>query len=133
MTPRYRIIPIGGGGIIPSGTLEIRSEGTFDVTNYAEVDVDIFDDTTTKTVTNNGVYNAEDDHVLGYSQVTVQVPASAVDSGTKQITANGNNQDVIGYASVDVNVPNLPILTMTQAQYDALAPDYDPNTIYLIS
>lgn len=133
MTPRYRIIPIGGGGIIPSGTLEIRSEGTFDVTNYAEVDVDIFDDTTTKTVNNNGVYNAEDDHVLGYSQVTVQVPASAVDSGTKQITANGNNQDVIGYASVDVNVPNLPILTMTQAQYDALAPDYDPNTIYLIS
>lgn len=133
MTPKYRIIPIGGGGVIPSGTLEIRSEGVFDVTDYASVDVDIFDDTTTKTITDNGTYNAEDDHVLGYSQVIVNVPASAVDSGTKQITANGNNQDVIGYAAVDVNVPNLPILTMTQAQYDALAPDYDPDTIYLIS
>ena len=118
MTPRYRIIPIGGGGIIPSGTLEIRSEGTFDVTNYAEVDVDIFDDTTTKTVTNNGVYNAEDDHVLGYSQVTVQVPASAVDSGTKQdtISVNGTSTiDVIGYANheVTVSVPASAVVSGT--------------------
>lgn len=133
MTPKYRIIPIGGGGIIPSGTLEIRSEGTFDVTNYAEVDVDIFDDTTTKTVTNNGVYNAEDDHVLGYSQVTVNVPASAVVSGTKTITSNGTQIDVTDYQYVDVDVERLTILTMTQAQYDALAPDYDQDTIYLIS
>lgn len=122
MTPRYRIFPIGGGGgIIPSGTLEIRSEGTFDVTNYAEVDVDIFDDTTTKTVTNNGVYNAEDDHVLGYSQVTVQVPASAVDSGTltiEPITSNVTlfTQDVVGYAALafQVAVPASAVVSGTK-------------------
>lgn len=131
MTPKYRIIPIGGGGVIPSGTLEIRSEGVFDVTDYASVDVDIFDDTTTKTIVDNGTYNAEDDHVLGYSQVTVNVPASAVVSGTISITENGQ-YDVTEYASSDVNVDRLPILTMTQAEYDALAPDYDPDTIYLI-
>ena len=107
MTPKYRIFPIGGGGITPSGTLEIRNEGIFDVTDYAEVDVDIFNETTTKTFTSNGVFNASDDHVLGYSQVTVQVPASAVDSGTKQdtISVNGTSTiDVIGYANHEVTV-----------------------------
>lgn len=60
----------------------------------------------TKTVNENGTYNASSDNLDGYSQVTVSVPASAVDTGTKSITANGSNQDVVGYASVDVNVPN---------------------------
>ena len=60
----------------------------------------------TKSITNNGTYNASSDNLDGYSQVTVSVPASAVDSGTKSITANGNNQDVVGYAAVNVNVPN---------------------------
>ena len=60
----------------------------------------------TKSITNNGTYNASSDNLDGYSQVTVTVPASAVDTGTKSITANGNNQDVVGYAAVNVNVPN---------------------------
>ena len=41
-----------------------------------------------------------------YSPVIVNVPASAVDTGTKNITSNGNNQDVVGYAKVNVAVPN---------------------------
>ena len=61
---------------------------------------------TTKNISENGTYNASSDSADGYSQVTVAVPASAVDSGTKNITANGNNQDVVGYAAVNVNVPN---------------------------
>lgn len=36
----------------------------------------------------------------------VTVSASELDSGTKPITANGNNQDVVGYAAVNVAVPN---------------------------
>ena len=60
----------------------------------------------TKNISENGTYNASSDSADGYSQVTVTVPASAVDSGTKSITANGNNQDVVGYAAVDVAVPN---------------------------
>ena len=59
-----------------------------------------------KTVTQNGIYNASSDSADGYSKVTVNVPASAVDSGTKNITENGANQDVVGYAAVDVAVPN---------------------------
>jgi hypothetical protein len=73
-------IPLYGGGITPTGTkqINISSNGTTteDVTNYAD------------------------------AEITVAVPASAVDSGTKSITSNGNNQDVIGYAAVNVNVPN---------------------------
>lgn len=59
-----------------------------------------------KTVTQNGTYNASSDSADGYSKVTVNVPASAVDSGTKNITENGADQDVVGYAAVDVAVPN---------------------------
>lgn len=55
-------------------------------------------------VTANGTYTAPQG--TGYDEVDVAVPASAVDSGTKSITSNGNNQDVVGYAAVDVNVPN---------------------------
>ena len=131
MTPKYRIIPIGGGGVIPSGTLEIRSEGVFDVTDYASVDVDIFDDTTTKTIVDNGTYNAEDDHVLGYSQVTVNVPASSVVSGTKTITSNGTQIDVTDYQYVDVIVP-FTTWTGTQAEYNNLL-SYDSNTLYMIT
>ena len=123
MSPKYRFIPIGGGGgVTPTGTLEIRSEGTFDVTDYAEVDVDIFDDTTTKNITNNGTYNAEDDHVLGYSQVTVAVPASAVDSGTltiQPITSNVTlfTQDVTGYRAIafQVAVPASAVVSGTKS------------------
>lgn len=56
------------------------------------------------TATENKTYTAPEGKA--YSPVTVNVPASAVDSGTKNITANGNGQDVVGYASVDVAVPN---------------------------
>lgn len=57
-----------------------------------------------KSVTANGVYNASADSADGYSKVTVAVPASAVDTGTKSITSNGVHS-VVGYASADVNVP----------------------------
>lgn len=60
----------------------------------------------TKSISENGTYNASSDSADGYSQVNVAVPASAVDTGTKNITANGDNQDVVGYAAVNVNVPN---------------------------
>lgn len=59
-----------------------------------------------KNISANGTYNASSDSADGYKKVVVDVPASAVDSGTKNITSNGNGQDVVGYASVDVAVPN---------------------------
>lgn len=58
----------------------------------------------TKTITANDTYDASDDDLDGYSQVTVSVPASAVDTGTKSISTNGTH-DVTGYASASVSVP----------------------------
>ena len=56
---------------------------------------------TSTTKSANGTYDTTTNN-----QVTVAVPASAVDTGTKNITSNGNNQDVVGYAAVNVSVPN---------------------------
>ena len=63
-----------------------------------------------KTITENGAYDAGDDSLDGYSEVTVNVPASAVDSGTKNVsvTENGTTtENVVGYANaqITVNVP----------------------------
>ena len=61
----------------------------------------------TKTITQNGIYDAEDDSLDGYSEVTVNVSGGGITpTGTKNITANGANIDVAQYAYVDVAVPN---------------------------
>lgn len=117
---------------VTSGTLQITSNGTqIDVTEKKYVDVNVQPNLTTLNATTNNTFTPTSP-VQGYSSVTVNVPASAVDSGTKQITTNGNNQDVVGYAAVDVAVP-APYWEGTQVQYDALAPDYDNDTLYLIT
>lgn len=97
------------------GTKTITSNNTYKASDdnldgYSQVTVNVEGGGSatlgTKTVQANGTYKASDDSLDGYSKVTVSVPASAVDSGTKSITANGNNQDVVGYAAVNVAVPN---------------------------
>lgn len=117
-------IVYGGGGIIPVGTktIEVTENGTVtdDVTYYAAVEIDVdvpntyeagdegkvVDDgalvsQSSTNITTNGTY----DTTLN-NEAIVAVPASAVDTGTKNITHNGNGQDVVGYAAVNVAVPN---------------------------
>lgn len=53
-------------------------------------------------ITNNGTYTAEEGEA--YSPVTVNVPASAVDSGTLNISTNGAH-NVVGYANANVSIP----------------------------
>lgn len=113
----------GGGGITPVGTktIEVTENGTVteDVTYYADVEVDVnvpntysvedegkvVDDgslvsQTARTVAANNTYDTTTNN-----SVTVAVPASAVDSGTKNISSNGTH-DVVGYANASVSVPN---------------------------
>lgn len=92
---------------VNNATKTLETKGTWLEDDLTLVDVSGGGSTLiTKNISANGTYNASSDSADGYSQVTVSVPASAVDTGTKQITANGNGQDVVGYASVDVAVPN---------------------------
>lgn len=114
---------ISGGEITPTGTKEIsvtqNGTTTTDVTYYANAKVvanvpntyaaadegKVVQDgdleaQTTATFEANDVYDT-----TTIKQVTVDVPASAVDSGYVYITENGT-EDVVGYAQAVVNVPN---------------------------
>ena len=61
-------------GITPSGTKNITSNGTVDITNYESASVNVSPNVTAKSITENGTYNASSDNVDGYSSVTVAVP-----------------------------------------------------------
>lgn len=101
---QIKVGPIPPEYIVPSGTKSISANGTgIDVKAYEKVDVAVPGITPSGTlaIATNGSHD-----VTNYATASVAVPASAVDSGTKSITANGNGQDVVGYAAVNVNVPN---------------------------
>ena len=101
---------VRSGELVSQTSATYTTNNTYDTTTINSVTVSVSGGggatLGTKTITAHDTYDASDDDLDGYSQVTVAVPASAVDTGTKSITANGNNQDVVGYAAVNVAVPN---------------------------
>lgn len=82
---------ISGGGITPTGTINITSNGTVDVTNYASASVAVPNPSTgTKqiSITSNGT-TTEDVTQYANAQITANVPNSysAVDEG--KVVSNG--------------------------------------------
>jgi len=98
-----------------SGTYSVTSSGTKDVTNYASASVPAGTEgtpTATKgTVSSNSInVTPSVTNTTGYitggtkTGTAVTISASELVSGSKSITANGNNIDVTNYATVNVNV-----------------------------
>lgn len=80
--------------IVPSGTLNVTANDTYDCTTYAEVDVNVPSASLgTKTITSNNTYYASADNLDGYSSVTVNVPggSSFTKLATQTYTVNTTN------------------------------------------
>lgn len=103
------------GMITPTGTKEVEytTNGTHteDIKNYENIDIEInvpvTGDLGSKTIIANGTYQALDDNLDGYDEVTVNVPQNAT-LGVKNITANGDYyasaDSLDGYSRVSVSV-----------------------------
>lgn len=109
-TPLTVLTKLDNGTIpTPTETINITSNGTYDVTNYASANVNVPSEEPTlgtKTITANGTYNASDDNLDGYSSVTVNVTsggsgkfATLVDRSITQVTA----EDLSGVTSIGQN------------------------------
>lgn len=99
--------------LVPTNTIEITRNGSFDVVNYATANVNISgggDPVVIQelNVNTNGTYNVPEG-VTGYNPIVVNVESGII-LETKVITANGTytpSEGYSGFSSVVVNVPKV--------------------------
>ena len=107
--------------------------------NGGVVTVDVHpSDKLVETITSNGSYNYTGEYAGAEIMVSVSGGGKPEESLIETITSNGSysftptSGSVFSDASITVNVPSNDIVTMTQAEYNALS-NKNPNTIYLIN
>ena len=97
----------GGGGVKPSGTLEISENGVYNVYKYSSASVDVHPSASlSETYISNGNYNITGEFNGGV--ITVDVPAPQFVTETLNVSANGTynpGEGVDGYSQVVVDVP----------------------------
>ena len=112
----YRsLVAAGGGGITPSGVIDIKSNGRHDVTTYATANVQVppYGEGEVD-ITSNGPAD-----VSGKATANVNVPPYGV--GVVEITANGDH-DVSQYATARVAVSGSAEPMTAEAVYQATRP-----------
>ena len=96
-----------GGGVTPSGTLNISENGEYDVYSYASASVDVHpSESLSETYLSNGSYTITGEFNGG--MVTVNVPSPQFVTESLSVSANGTytpGQGVDGYSQVVVDVP----------------------------
>ena len=97
----------GGGGVKPSGTLDIVENGVYNVYSYSSASVDVHPSISlSETYTSNGSYNITGEFNGGV--ITVDVPAPQFVTETLNVSTNGTytpSEGVNGYSKVVVDVP----------------------------
>ena len=97
----------GGGGVKPSGTLDIVENGVYNVYSYSSASVDVHPSASlSETYISNGSYNITGEFKDGV--ITVDVPAPQFVTETLNVSANGTynpSEGVDGYSQVVVDVP----------------------------
>ena len=97
----------GGGGVKPSGTLDIVENGVYNVYTYASASVDVHPSISlSETYISNGSYNITGEFNGGV--ITVDVPAPQFVTETLNVSANGTynpSEGIDGYSQVVVDVP----------------------------
>lgn len=115
------IIP--SGYILPSGIHSITTNGIYDITNYASVDVNISGPTGTYSINANGLYD-----IASYASVDVTIGATDIEDALVMHTLSGvySNSRItkIGpgafyscYSLVSVNFPNVTSIGSFAFQY----------------
>ena len=97
----------GGGGVKPSGTLDISENGIYNIYTYASASVDVHPSASlSETYISNGNYNITGEFNGGV--ITVDVPAPQFVTETLSVSENGTynpGEGVDGYSQVVVDVP----------------------------
>ena len=97
----------GGGGVKPSGTLDIVENGVYNVYSYSSASVDVHPSISlSETYISNGSYNITGEFNGGV--ITVDVPAPQFVTETLNVSNNGTynpGEGVDGYSQVVVDVP----------------------------
>ena len=99
--------PGQGGGVKPSGTLDISENGVYNVYTYGSASVDVHPSVSlSETYISNGSYNITGEFNGGV--ITVDVPAPQFVTETLNVSTNGTynpGEGVDGYSKVVVDVP----------------------------